>query len=121
MSKPLFLFEILVPCQWNNGRGVRTRHHKEWDKKIHGLTGGLTIMPVAKGQWVDGGVLYSDRVIPVRIMCTQSQIEDIAEMTIEHYRQLAVMYFKISDAAHIVECTLDQRSKFHAVDNAPGR
>jgi hypothetical protein len=122
-GQPLYLYEILVPCEWNNGRGVRRRHHQEWDKKVHKIAGGLTIMPVAKGQWVDmvTGALYRDRVIPVRILCTQSNIEDIAEMTIEHYRQLGVMYFRVSEAATIAECTPEQRAKFGAVDNAPGR
>lgn len=40
----LKLFEILVPTKFNSGRPVRTKHHKEWDKFVHKLAGGLTLL-----------------------------------------------------------------------------
>jgi hypothetical protein len=40
-------------------------------------------------------------MIPVNIIATESQMQKIADITIQHYRQLAVMYFKISDSAFI--------------------
>ena len=97
------VWQILVPCNFNNGKPVRTRHHREWDRQVRLITGGLTIFPPSKGQWTDqsDGKLYRDRVIPVNLMCDEKQIEKIADITIKHYRQLAVMYFKISDVAYI--------------------
>lgn len=99
------LWQIMVPCNWNDGRPVRTRHHKEWDKRVRKISKGLTVLPPARGQWVDpnSDVLYEDRVIPVNIICTEKEIDMIADITIQHYDQLAAMYFKLSDHAIIKE------------------
>jgi hypothetical protein len=99
----LCLWQILVPCNWNNQKPIRTRHHKEWDKQIRKITGGLTIFPPVKGQWIDknDGNLYIDRVIPVNIIATEKQMDKISNITLKHYNQLAVMYFKLSDHAII--------------------
>lgn len=106
------LYEILVPCNWNGGKPVRTRHHREWDKRVKRISGGLTILRPCKGSWVHEGAVYDDRVIPVRIMCTDSEMKDIARITIEHYEQEAVMYYIISDWCLIVPATDAQRGKF---------
>lgn len=97
------LWQIMVPCNYNTGKPVRTRHHKEWDKMVRKITGGLTILNPSRGQWVDpsDGSLYEDRVIPVNIIATSTEMDQIADITLRHYRQLAVMYFKLSDTAII--------------------
>jgi hypothetical protein len=97
------MWQIMIPCNFNSGKPVRTRHHKEWDKRVNKITGGLTILPPSKGMWVDKDTndLYKERMIPVNIIATESQMQKIADITIQHYRQLAVMYFKISDSAFI--------------------
>lgn len=97
------LWEILVPCQWNTGKPVRTRHHKEWDKRVRSIAGGLTIMKPAKGQWVHEGALFEERMIPVRIACNAKQIVKIAHITLQHYKQLAVMVYQVSDLCLIFE------------------
>jgi len=112
MTEQTQLYEILVPCQWNDARPVRTRHHREWDKRIRTVAGGLTILKPAKGQWVNNDEMYEDRVIPVRIFCTQKQIEKIGNITIEHYEQKAVMYYQLSDWCLIHHATPEQESKF---------
>ena len=106
------LFEILVPCQWNDGRPVRTRHHREWDRRVRKISGGLTILRPGKGQWVHEDELYEDRVIPVRVFCTQEQIREIANITIVHYEQEAVMYYQLSDWCLIQHASPEQREKF---------
>lgn len=106
------LFEILVPCNWNDGRPVRTRHHKEWDKRVRKIAGGLTILRPGKGMWVHENELYIDRMIPVRIFCTQEDMQRIANITIQHYEQEAVMYYPIADWALIQHATPEQRDKF---------
>lgn len=97
------LWEILVPCNWNDGRPIRTRHHRAWDTRVRKVIGGMTILPPGKGQWIDPATeqLYRDRVIPVRLMATEAQMQEIADITLQHYAQLAVMYFKVSDQAII--------------------
>jgi hypothetical protein len=105
------LYEILVPCQknpeynpWEKNRFFSTKYHQQWDSRVRSLTGGLTIMRPATGQWISNdGKLYVERNIPVKIMCDRSTIEKIAHMTCCHYHQLAVFYYKISDECYIYE------------------
>lgn len=92
------LYEIFVPTVSNEGKPFRTRHHKEWDKKVHRISNGLTVLSPVKGQWKSlTGELFIERMIPVRIACTREQIDKIIDMTLKHYDQLAVMAYKISD------------------------
>lgn len=111
------LYEVLVPCNWNGGRPVRTRHHKEWDRRVRKISGGLTILKPGKGQWVHEDSVYEDRVIPVRIFCTLAQMQQIAQITIEHYEQEAVMYYPIAPWAVIQTASAEQRSKFNQQRN----
>jgi hypothetical protein len=98
----LSLFEILVPTQRNNGRPIRTRCHRAWDARVRTITGGLTILAPTKGQWVSPqGELFSERMIPVRIACTEEQIERIADMTARFYEQKAVLFYMVSDHVRI--------------------
>ena len=91
----MILWEILVPRRWNNGKPIRTRHHKEWDRRVKAIAGGLTVLtPTIKGEWVS---LDGDSTIPVRIACDREQINQIMDITAKHYKQLAVMAYKISD------------------------
>lgn len=91
------LWEILVPTMMD-GKPVRTRYHRVWDAKVRALSKGLTILTPSKGQWVSpDGELFVERMIPVRIACTDVQIELIADTTAEYYKQQAVMYYKVSD------------------------
>jgi hypothetical protein len=94
----LQMWEILVPTVRNDGRPIKTRFHRVWDSKVRTITGGLTILPVSKGQWVSpNGELFVERMIPVRIACSHEQIEQIITMTIKYYEQLAVMAYLIAD------------------------
>jgi hypothetical protein len=97
------LYEILVPCNWNNGKPIRTRHHKQWDEQVKRIAGGITIFKPSIGKWVSPeGTTYIDRMIPVRVACTAKQIEEIIRRTIVHYDQEAVMAYKISEEVKIV-------------------
>jgi len=96
------LWEILVPASSNKNEAGALKftyeHHKEWDEFVKDISGGLTIMKTAKGEWISpSGKLYTDRTIPCRIVCTEEQISEIIDFTIEHYSQEAVLAYKISD------------------------
>ena len=93
------LFEILVPTVSNDGRPFRTKHHKVWDSKVLRITNGMTILkPTTKGVWKCAkGNEYVERTIPVRIICSDKEIEEIADWTAKHYKQLAVMYYCVSE------------------------
>lgn len=99
------LWEILVPTVSNEGKPYRTRYHRVWDAKVREITGGLTVMAPAKGQWKSlTGDLYVERMIPVRVACSREQIELIIDITMKYYDQLAVMAYRISD-----ECIIKHR------------
>jgi hypothetical protein len=95
------MWEILVPTErrLSPGKYYTTRYHRVWDKKVREITGGLTIMTPARGQWVHPttGNLYQERVIPVRIIATRGEIDKVIDLTIKYYDQLAVLCYKISD------------------------
>jgi hypothetical protein len=98
------VFEIIVPTMYgDNNKPISTKHHRAWDSVVRSITGGLTILAVAKGQWVnkDDKKLYVERVIPVRIMCTEKQFQKIVKFSLSHYRQKAIMFYKISDEVQI--------------------
>ena len=91
------LYEILVPCSRNDGTPIRTRQHREWDRRVRKLTGGLTVLPPGRGQWQSPtGQLFSERMIPVRIATTRDVMERVADITAKFYEQEAVMFYVIS-------------------------
>jgi len=92
------LWEILVPASNNKELKFTYDHHKEWDAFVKEITGGVTIMKTAKGEWVSPtGKLYIDRMIPCRIVCNEEEISKIIDFTITHYKQEAVLAYRISD------------------------
>lgn len=99
MSKGMW--EILVPTErrLEPGKYYTTRFHRVWDGKVRAITGGLTVMSPAKGQWVSPhtGELFRERMIPVRIMATREEILQVVDLTLKYYDQLAVLCYKISD------------------------
>jgi len=97
------LYEVLVPTIYGDTKKpIRTRHHKNWDAFVRKISGGLTLLVPGKGQWVFENELYEERVIPVRILCAEKQIKEIVQFTLEHYRQIAVMYYLVSNDCYIV-------------------
>lgn len=101
MSKLLF-YEILVPTVSSKGKPFRTRYHRVWDEKVRAISRGLSIIHPIVGQWVSQqGELFKERIIPVRIACSEDQIEKIADITAAYYNQKAVMYYLISEQVTI--------------------
>ena len=98
-----YIWEILVPTVRNDGRPIKTRFHRVWDDKVRAISGGMTIMTPAKGQWISGDKeLFTERMIPVRIACNKDQILKIAEMTKEYYEQQMILYYRIADEVHFL-------------------
>jgi hypothetical protein len=94
------MWEILIPTVRPNTNGekfFKTRFHRVWDEKVRKITGGLTIMQPTKGQWLSPhGTLFVERMIPVRIVASKQEIEEVMDMTLVHYEQEAVLCYKIS-------------------------
>lgn len=64
------MWEILVRAS-NEIEKFSYEHHKEWDKYVKKLSRGLTVNKPAKGEWISPSeVLFKDRMIPVRIICS---------------------------------------------------
>lgn len=94
-----------MPTVRNNGKPYRTRHHREWDRQVRKITGGLTILAPAKGQWISpSGELYLERMIPVRIACNEAQMAEVVKTTLNHYPdQQAIMHYEVSNLVQITE------------------
>jgi hypothetical protein len=91
------LWEILVPKADNLGKEFDISYHRKWDSIVREMSGGLTVMRSAKGVWEDKGKLYEERMIPVRIACTEEQILSIMNLTKNYYDQIKVMAYRISE------------------------
>lgn len=92
------LWEILVPRKFNDDREVPLAHHQAWDDRVRKITGGLTILRPAKGIWESPvGTVFKEEMIPVRIACSREQIDQIIDLTLDHYDQLAVMAYRVSN------------------------
>ena len=98
----LALWEILVPSFYPNGAKIEVAYHRIWDNKVRKIAGGLTIFQPTRGQWLSlDKHLFAEKMIPVRVGCTKSQIQKIADFTADHYKQKAVMYYLVSDKIFI--------------------
>ena len=95
----IYMWEILVPYVNNKGEKYPIEHHWNWDEYVKQLSnGGLTIHKTAKGHWMSPeGKIFKEKMIPVRILCTEEQIESIIKFTISHYDQEAVLAYEISN------------------------
>jgi len=92
------VWEILVPTiRRNGGKPYNLRYHRGWDQKVRDISGGLTVMPVVKGQWNHDGGVMAERMIPVRILADDKTMQAVVVMTLRYYDQLAVLAYKISE------------------------
>lgn len=90
------VFEILIPSQFNDRKTIHVEHHYAFDDFVKGIAGGLTILRSGMGYWVDlSGETYKERMIPVRIICSDQEIEQIGNFALTHYKQKAILYYKI--------------------------
>lgn len=98
------LWEILVPTQYNGwgSKQIPVDVHREWDKFVRNLSGGLTILTPVKGEWDHEDKTIRESMIPVRIACSEEQIRLIIDFTLAHYKQKAVMAYRLSDKVLII-------------------
>jgi hypothetical protein len=97
------LWEILVPANSNQGQPFSLDHHKVWDQEAKRISQGLTILKTSKGEWTNQeGKTFQDRMIPVRVYCTEKQINELILYTLRHYQQEAVMAYEISKKVKVV-------------------
>jgi len=97
-----YLWEILVPTFNNEEKHFGLKYHKIWDEKVRNISGGLTVLKTTKGQWIIDDKLFQDRMIPVRIYCTELEIDLIIQITMVYYHQEAILCYRISDLVKLV-------------------
>lgn len=97
------VFEIIDPVGEKYNVEWSVEYHHEWDQYVREIAGGLTINKRARGIWTspETGKIFQEKMIPVRIFCTLEKIEEIADFTIKHYKQKAIMFYLISDTIFI--------------------
>ncbi len=100
----LYLWEILVPATRDTGHLIKAHFHKDWDRRVRKITKGLTILQPVRGQWVStDGKLFLDKMIPVRIACTEPIIHQIADFSASYYKQKSIMYYRISSVIYFTK------------------
>jgi len=103
-NKNKLLWEILVPKFSNDKKEFEIKHHKEWDEKVREISGGLTILRTAKGQWINTNEkIFAEEMIPVRIYCYEEDIDKIMDYTLKYYNQEAIFAYLVSDNVKILE------------------
>ena len=102
----MLLWEILVPTHFDDSKEeISVEHHREWHRLVREISGGLTMLRSATGQWVHLGEVQQESVIPIRLIATREQMENIAKFTARHYRQKVIMVYKISDEVLFMTAT----------------
>lgn len=105
------LWEILVPTVRNDGRPFRLRYHRVWDERVKAVSGGLTVVQPVRGTWISPtDEEFKERMIPVRIMCTRSEIMEIARMSKIYYEQEAIMVYRSCPMALLTVCPVRTRA-----------
>lgn len=99
----LKFWEILVPYNDNDGKKFPLDHHKTWDSYVRTISGGLTIFKTSKGQWTYLDKVFEDKMIPIRIYCSEEQIEEIMRYTKTFYDQKAIFCCLISDQVKFLD------------------
>lgn len=95
------VWEIMVPTHYQDGTYITLDTHQVWDQNICNIAGGLTLQPTVNGRWVPtigaGRDLVAESVIPVRIACTDEQIDSVLAFTCSYYDQEEVMAWVVSE------------------------
>jgi hypothetical protein len=91
------LWRILLPVAGNDGLLFLSRHHKRFYDLVLELSGGSTENSWSNGNWIDEGVLYQDRVVPLEFLATTEEAEKILAFACKHYDQSEILCYPISD------------------------
>jgi len=91
------VWRIFVPRFSNQGLEYQIDYHREWDKRVRDIAGGVTILRTARGQWVNPeGAVFAEEMIPVEIYCDEPSIDSIIQLTMDYYDQEAIFAYKAS-------------------------
>lgn len=92
------LYEILIPVANNDGKEFPEKYRQAFIDFIGILVGGVTVYPVVDGQWYEGENRYAEKMIPVRINCTDKEIDAIAWEAKKTFEQKKIFVATIGTA-----------------------
>lgn len=101
------LYEIQIPVAPNlpevficdkNGN-FNQEYHDRFLAKVLTVANGYTALPIVEGAWINGsGKTFIEKMIPVRIFCTDENITEIASFAKRHYDQEAIFVVELGTA-----------------------
>jgi hypothetical protein len=91
------LHEILIPVKSNSGKTFSRKDNRQFADYVVSLAGGLSQGAPLSGQWADNGKIYRESMRPLRIACSARTMAKIARKAREHFRQLSIMYYTVSN------------------------
>lgn len=98
------MWEVLIPVADNDGVAFTREHHEAWYGIVVGMVGGMTIMPDVEGYWKHDEKLYHETMRPVRIVTdNEYTVRALVGIAKGFYRQLSILYYKVSDEATFYE------------------
>ncbi len=94
MSRQPTTFEwtIYVPTKSSKGARFTATDHARWGKQVMQVTGGMTFHGKVNGLHLDPSNM--EESMDVSIVCTTSQIRQIAKFTKKHYQQQAILVIR---------------------------
>ncbi|GGT56367.1 hypothetical protein GCM10010207_65350 [Streptomyces atratus] len=103
-----------MPTVSNTGCPFSVRHHRQWDAMVKQLAGGMTLIQLIRGSWVDpvSQEDFAERMIPVRIMCTSEQIVGICKETARFYDEFSVLATLVATEPVLVKPPARQQARF---------
>ena len=90
-------WRLLVPVADNDGLVFTDRHHLKLYRLVFKISGGSTDNPWSNGRWMDNGLVYKDRVVPLEFLATTEEADKIAAFALIHYDQIEILCVPISD------------------------
>ncbi len=109
-------FEILIPVAPNKGEPTTDEmyakldfnkdgtifnkaHHGTFIRKVLTVAGGYSWLPEIDGAWVNSHCeVVKEKMIPIRVACTDENIKEIASFAKQHYEQEAIFVLEIGTA-----------------------
>ena len=83
-----------------NGEGIDSDYFND----VYALSGGgMSKIQFFNDVMIPDEILFIDKMIPVRIYCTEFEIDKIIQLTLNHYDQEAVLAYEISSNVKLIK------------------
>jgi hypothetical protein len=83
------MWEILLPATGRDGKTISVEYHRGWVDRVKHIGEPLMVGSIKSGKgWFGKSEIFGTEVIPVRFLCSQSDIERILQVTLGRYPHL---------------------------------